>query len=70
MIEWLDGKTAETWRTVPEENPELPDSRDAKITALWIQDALTDKRPTPAAITHQVTCSVRVRIGEANHYRN
>lgn len=69
VMEWLDGKTAEVLRSAPEENPELPDSRDALITASWIQDALAGKRPTPAAITHQVACSVRVRIGEANHYR-
>ncbi len=59
VIEWLDGKTAEVLRSTPEENPDLPDSRDAKITALWIQEALARNRPTPAAITHQVACSVR-----------
>ncbi len=63
VIEWLDGKTAEILRSAPEENPELPDSRDAKITALWIQEALAGKRPTPAAITHQVACSVRAQSG-------
>ena len=70
VMEWLDGKTADVLRSAPEENPELPDSRDALITASWIQDALAGKRPTPAAIKHQVTCSVRLRTGEVDHYRN
>ncbi len=63
-IEWLDGKTAEIQRGAPEDNPELPDSRDARVTALWIQDALAGKRATPTAIAHQVTCSVQAQIGE------
>jgi anthranilate phosphoribosyltransferase len=59
VIEWLDGKTAEIRRGTPEENPELPDSRVAMVTALWIQDVLAGKRATPTAIAHQVACSVR-----------
>jgi anthranilate phosphoribosyltransferase len=65
VIEWLDGKTAEVWRTVPEENPELPDSREAAITAEWIKGALAGKHPVPAAISHQIGCSVRAQLGEA-----
>jgi len=58
VIEWLDGKTAEVWRAAPEENPQLPENRDAAVTAGWIKDVLTGKRPVPAAISHQVSCSV------------
>jgi anthranilate phosphoribosyltransferase len=59
VIEWLDGKTAETWRTVPEENPELPEGRDTVITAQWIKDALTGKHPLPSAISHQASCCLK-----------
>ncbi len=59
VIEWLDGKTAEVWRTAPEENPQLPENRDAQITADWIKAALAGKHPVPSAIIHQVSCSVR-----------
>lgn len=31
VIEWLDGKTAEVRRGAAEENPELPDGRDAAV---------------------------------------
>jgi anthranilate phosphoribosyltransferase len=61
-IEWLNGNTVETFRATPEANPELPDSRDAPITATWIRNALAGKRPIPAAIAHQVDCSVRTRF--------
>lgn len=53
VIEWLDGKTAEVWRGTPEENPELPDERDAGVTAAWIDQVLTGKRGAPTAITYQ-----------------
>lgn len=59
VIEWLDGKTAVAWRTAPEENPELPDDRDATLTAMWINKVLTEKLATPTAITHQVACCTR-----------
>ena len=59
VIEWLDGKTAEVWRTGAEENPELPDSREAAATAGWITDALSGKRPVPAAIAHQADICMR-----------
>lgn len=54
VIEWLDGKTAEVWRGVAEENPELPDGREATITAAWIQTALFEQGKVPTAIHHQV----------------
>jgi len=60
VIEWLDGKTSEVLRAAPEENPELPNSRDAAITADWIKAALAGKQLVPSAITHQISCSVRV----------
>lgn len=59
VIEWLDGKTAEMWRGTAEENPELPDGRDATVTAAWISEVLAGKRRVPVAIIHQVNCSVR-----------
>lgn len=59
VIEWLDGKTAEVWRAAAEENPEMPGSREAAVTALWIRDALTGKHPVPAAISHQAACCIR-----------
>jgi anthranilate phosphoribosyltransferase len=59
VIEWLDGITAEVWRSAAEENPELPDGRDAAVTAAWIGEVLAGKRAVPAAITHQVNCSIR-----------
>jgi hypothetical protein len=59
VIEWLDGKTAEVWRGTVAENPELPDSREAAVTATWIREALAGKCPVPAAITHQLRCAAR-----------
>lgn len=61
VIEWLDGKTAQTWRASPEEAPQLPQSREAEVTAQWITEALAGKRPLPAAITHQLACVVRAQ---------
>lgn len=58
-IEWMNGKTAETWRAALEEKTELPESREAVGTAEWIRGALTDKLPIPATITHQTGCCVR-----------
>ena len=59
VIEWLDGKTAEVWRAAAEGNPELPDGRDAGVTAAWINNALSGKRETPVAIAHQIECCTR-----------
>jgi anthranilate phosphoribosyltransferase len=56
VIEWLEGKTAEVWRGTAEENPELPDGRDAAVTSAWIAEVTSRKRPVPAAIAHQVKC--------------
>ncbi len=58
-IEWLAGKNTEVWRATAEENPQLPDGRDAALTAAWIQDALAGRQPVPAAITHQAAWCVR-----------
>lgn len=62
VIEWLDGKTAEVWRGTAEENPELPSSREATVTAEWAKQVLEGKQPPPVAIKHQVTCCQQVRI--------
>jgi anthranilate phosphoribosyltransferase len=59
VIEWLDGKTAEVWRGTAEENPDLPDGRDAVVTAAWISKTLDGGRAAPAAITHQLECCMR-----------
>jgi anthranilate phosphoribosyltransferase len=59
VIEWLDGKTAEIWRGTAEENPELPDGRDAAVTVAWIVEVLAGKHAVLAAIAHQVQCCTR-----------
>ena len=58
-IDWLDGAAVETWRAGAPENPHLPQSRDAVVTAEWISGALAGRHPIPAAITHQVACCVK-----------
>jgi anthranilate phosphoribosyltransferase len=58
-IEWLDGKNSETWLATHQENPELPDSRDATVTARWISDALTGNQQIPAAVMHQKSCCTK-----------
>ena len=60
VIEWLDGKAAEVWRGTAEENPELPDGRDAAVTAEWIAKVCEEKHGIPAAIAHQVECCLTV----------
>ncbi len=62
VIEWLNGHANDVWRTEPENNPELPDSREASVTADWITGGLDGKLPVPAAISHQVACCLRSRI--------
>lgn len=59
VIEWLDGKTAEVMRSAAEENPELPDGRDAEVTAAWIGKAVSEKHTKPEAIAHQVKCCIQ-----------
>lgn len=59
VIEWLDGKTVEVWRGTAEETQELPDGRDAAVTAVWIAEALARKRAVPAALAHQVECCLQ-----------
>jgi anthranilate phosphoribosyltransferase len=58
-IDWLDGATVETWRASAVENPPLPESREAAVTAAWIAGALANQQPVPAAIVHQVACCLR-----------
>jgi anthranilate phosphoribosyltransferase len=68
-MEWLDGSASAIWRAAPGENPELPDGREAAVTATWIADALAGERPIPAAIAHQVDCCVRAAaaMGSPQH---
>ncbi len=59
VIDWMNGVSVETWSAGASENPPLPESRDATVTAAWIHGALAGAHPIPAAITHQVACCVR-----------
>lgn len=58
-IEWLDGGSAEVWQGVADAQPELPDDRDAQVTAAWIAATLAGEHRVPAAIAHQAECCVR-----------
>jgi anthranilate phosphoribosyltransferase len=58
-MDWLNGASVETWRAGAAENPLLPESRDAVVTAEWITGALEGKHPIPAAIEYQVACCVK-----------
>jgi anthranilate phosphoribosyltransferase len=66
-IDWLNGVSVETWSAAASEHPLLPESRDATVTAAWINGALAGEHPVPAAITYQVACCVRAakRLSEA-----
>lgn len=59
VIEWCDGAASQSWTACAEENPALPESREAAVTAAWIAEALAGKRAVPAAIAHQVRCCLR-----------
>lgn len=59
VMEFCDGRSSQTWTAGPEENPGLPESRDAAVTAAWIGEVLAGKRAAPAAIAHQVQCCIR-----------
>lgn len=59
VVEWCDGMTSQTWAAHAEENPVLPHSRDAAVTAAWIADALAGACAAPVSITHQAACCVR-----------
>ena len=58
-IDWLNGERVESWNATQAENPPLPESRDAVVTAAWISAALVGRQPIPAAILHQVACCVK-----------
>ena len=66
-LDWLNGAVVETWRAGAADNPQLPvllpaqlpDSRDAAVTADWITGALAGRHPIPAAIAHQAACCVK-----------
>lgn len=61
-IEWLDGARTQTFRGTAEENPELPASRDAALTAGWIREALAGRQPVPAALAHQAACCIQAAV--------
>lgn len=63
VIEWLNGNAVSVWRADPENNPELPDSRDASVTAAWITGRLSANSALPTAIAHQVKCCLRSQTG-------
>lgn len=58
-LDWLDGVSVTNWNAGTADNPALPQSRDATLTAAWIHDALAGKQPIPAAIAHQAACCVK-----------
>ena len=58
-LDWLDGVSVESWNAGVAENPPLPESRDAAVTAAWINGALAGLHAVPAAIAHQVACCVK-----------
>lgn len=59
VLDWLHRGCVETWRAGAAEDPLLPASRDAAVTAEWISAALAGRHPLPAAIAHQAACCVR-----------
>jgi anthranilate phosphoribosyltransferase len=65
VIDWLDGENVLTWCADATEIPSslaytpLPENREAKTTADWINEALAGRQPVPSAILHQVACCVR-----------
>ncbi len=59
VLDWLNGVSVESWNVGAADNPLLPQSRDASVTAAWIHDALAGRHAIPAAIAHQVVCCVR-----------
>ncbi len=59
VLDWLNGVSVESWNAGADDQPLLPQSRDASVTAAWIHDALAGRHAIPAAIAHQVACCVR-----------
>ncbi|KAF1042510.1 MAG: putative protein YbiB [Herbaspirillum frisingense] len=47
-------------QSVAEDLPDLPEGRDAEITAAWIADVLEGRRPVPESIAEQVDHCVNV----------
>ncbi len=69
QMEWLYQGQVESWATVAEESPLLPASREAKVTADWIVQALDGLQPIPAAIAYQAQCCVRAARAVARSAR-
>jgi anthranilate phosphoribosyltransferase len=59
VIEWCDGKSAQSWTDSAEATPALPESREAVVTAAWIAQVLKGACAAPAAILHQAKCCFR-----------
>jgi anthranilate phosphoribosyltransferase len=58
-MDWLNGVAIETWSVGAAATPQLPESRDAAVTAQWINGVLAGEHPVPGAIAHQVQCCVK-----------
>lgn len=63
LLEWLDGHSAARQRGEGETHPPLPESREAAVTATWIQSALNGQCKLPAAIRHQAQCLLDIGAG-------
>ncbi len=78
-IEWLFGGQSQTWAPDPvrpersdaeskdERSLSTPASRDADVTARWIESVLSGQGPMPAAIAHQIECCRRAVAGLTPH---
>ena len=66
-MDWLNGQSVETWSAGAAETPLLPESRDAVVTAKWINGALAGAYPIPAAIAHQVACCAKAAQRVSDH---
>ena len=60
---FLQGQRTEALSRAPQEGvlvslPELPEGREADVTAAWIQSVIEGRAPLPAAIAAQADCLV------------
>jgi anthranilate phosphoribosyltransferase len=67
-IEWLFDGRAEIWKeeAAGRDAPELPEGRDAGVTARWIERVLAGTAPVPRAIEHEVECCRRALAAMQN----
>jgi len=60
LIDWADGKTAQTWAAPASTmDAAIPEEYDAAVTAAWIRRALEGETPLPAPLQHQLQCCLR-----------